>query len=588
MQMMSTLIFFKDMSTSSLPIPSGSDVSDDSAADSGYASERSTRNLNKSITPIEPVTIHLESLPYGIISCILVFIATKEPSLLPLIITTIYLASTLVCTLLSDRGICALMSASIIDRRAKSKAMYVEVDKVAGKLKPTLRFYVKTVYKDIPMAPTILVLPGTAYQDTGTQTDKAAEPQLSEESRRSKAQRNRIRRTPIDPHQRVPTPIISEIVYVLREFSPQSLSELRTAWLSKHNEYPSMPPSHPQSIAATNREYDHGACLIADTIFTHGQEIRNPFNWTETTTPHVYISMMQPGVWLINAADDVFYMFYWLLTQNIWYCSKHGIAICLEDNGSVTVLHGLDPNMIVWPPIYGGQQHLPGPYWEEAVTTARNAIEAKQYPRREEEAYVRMRDHRNLKRAHVAQTLLRDQMTANEKRRWEKVPPVYPRDHWLPVESDVQTPFHFWYKPLCSSGQNPANFPEPVAEQEQPAILEAAAEPPRKPSAEFLRKNKKMENRRRVFLAHPDIRARVRNLREAKVKTMRKESQQGVEARRLEAIMLEVNMLEASRREASRLAASMLEAKRHGLERETSRQQRSIKPLKRRTARRGM
>ena len=464
----------------------------------------------------------------------------------------------------------------------------MEVDKVAGKVMPTLRFYIETVYKGTPIAPTILLVPATAYRDAETQTDKAADPEFSEESQRSEAQRNRTRRTPMDPHHRVPTPIISEVVNVLREFPPQSLSELRSAWLIKHNEYPNMPPSHPQSMAATNLEYDHGACLIADTIFTQGQKIRNPFAWTETITPHVYISMMQPGVWLVKAADDIFYMFYWMPTQNIWYCREHGIAICLEDNGSVTVIYGLDPNMIIGPPIYGGHQHLPGPYWEEAVTTARNAIEAKQYPRREEEAYARMRAHRNLKRAHIVETLLRDQMTANEKRRWEKAPSVYPRDHWLPVDSDVRTPFYFWYKPLRPSGKTLAIFPEPAADNEQSPVLETVVEPPRKPSAEFLlRKNKKMENRRRVFLARADIRARVRDLCEAKVKTMRKETQQKVEVRRLEAIMLEASSLEAGRLEASSLETMKLEAQQQELEREKARKQRSIKPLKRRTARRG-
>jgi len=65
-------------------------------------------------------------------------------------------------------------------------------------------------------------------------------------------------------------------------------------------------------------------------------------------------------------------------------------------------------------------------------------------------------------------------------------------------------------------------------------VLEAVVEPPRKTSAEFLlRKNKKMENRRRVLLARADSRARVRDICEAKLKTMRKVTQQEVEARRL-------------------------------------------------------
>jgi hypothetical protein len=137
----------------------------------------------------------------------------------------------------------------------------------------------------------------------------------------------------------------------------QTIEDVFIQFLNKHNAYPTMPPPTNDS-AATKSTFDNGA-----------QHLKSGEGWVQTATPHIYVSTVTQGSWLIEAAEDMYYKFSWLPSQNIWYCAPHGFGIGFEDDESVVVHCSLDPRDINAPKVYQ-KTETQGPYFDEAFNEA--------------------------------------------------------------------------------------------------------------------------------------------------------------------------------------------------------------------------
>jgi hypothetical protein len=153
-----------------------------------------------------------------------------------------------------------------------------------------------------------------------------------------------------------------------RIWAPQTLSQLRKAWIDAHAKCPTMPPSHERSAAETDEDFDDGKRYVSKTLMLQGEEIANPYCWIEIAVPNVYISKTRPGHRLVKNDHDDFYMFRRMPSQNIWFSAEHGIGLCLEDDGEVKVLHSLNPRDICGPQLYGkNREYAAYPYYQDAL-----------------------------------------------------------------------------------------------------------------------------------------------------------------------------------------------------------------------------
>jgi hypothetical protein len=172
-------------------------------------------------------------------------------------------------------------------------------------------------------------------------------------------------------------------------------------------------------------------------LMLQGQEVANPYHWVETAVPYIYISKTRARHWLVHTEDEVFYMFRWVPAQHIWFWAEHGIDVCLEDDGEVKVLDGLDARDLRGPQVYGTNfQHEAGPYYDNALEECRQAHmkhnEFVRYEYRlehskgEQDALERYMAVKAAMREHTNDTMLFVAGVGANKARWEKKPQEQP------------------------------------------------------------------------------------------------------------------------------------------------------------------
>jgi hypothetical protein len=192
--------------------------------------------------------------------------------------------------------------------------------------------------------------------------------------------------------------------------------------------------SHYLGAAITDEDFDDGERYVSDIIMLQGQEVDNPYDWIETAIPNVFGSRARPGHWLVHTADEQFYLLRWIPAQNIWFCAEHGFGLCLEDDGEVKVLHGLNPRDLCGPQVYGiKNEYELGPYYFRALEECGKAYKAHnrfvryiQHSRDEQDAFGHYLAVKAAMREHTNDDMLRKANFGADKARWEKKPEEQP------------------------------------------------------------------------------------------------------------------------------------------------------------------